>query len=59
MNELIKARINARWHGGAKSFHHFTPPTLQCTADVYGWLNTLTNGELLDVLECQTNLNKP
>ena len=53
----IHARICARWHAGSKNFSTAglnEPRYIQCTGDLYNWLENLTDVEALDALEAQT-----
>jgi hypothetical protein len=52
----IHSRICARWHAGLKNFSTagLNEPRIECTGDLYNWLENLTDVEVLDALEAQT-----
>jgi hypothetical protein len=54
MRQLIEERICARWRRGAKFpalFYQYA--NVHCTNDLYRWMNTLTDKQILEALEVQ------
>lgn len=55
--QKIKARICGRWHHGYKNvgrcLDDVAVPRIECTADLYRFLDSLSDANLLNVLESQ------